>query len=192
MIFERKKYQENLEDFGLAKKSMLPSVIFGLTLFIIYFIIGNAIASNNFHNMMPYKIYGFIEILGYLLVIIFISEMFRVLIQNKLRKYEGEKIWKIPGKEHILTILIPGLIQGLSVGIIFFMYNMYLGDIVSAFTEMVTYMGIFVALSALQYSLHKKTENALAPTIFLAFFLAWIFSIIMPAVNTGITFVIFS
>ena len=192
LIFERKKYDEKLEDFGLARKSMLPSVIFGLTLFIIYFILGNASASNNFHNMMPYKIQGFIEILAYLLVIIFITEMFRNLIQNKLSRYEGEKLWKIPGKSHILTIVIPGLIQGISVGIIFFMYNLYLGDIISGLTELITYAGIFMALSALQYALYTKMENVLAPTIFLAFFLAWIFSIIMPAVNTGLIFVFFS
>ena len=189
--FERKKYGETWEDFGLARKSLFKSVVFALILFAIYFVIGNLIATNHYHNMLPYKIGGFLEMLVYLLGIYFVNELFlRGLIQNKLERYRGTKIWKLPGKAFILGIVIPGLIQGLGMGIIFSMFMGYVGaDILTVILVPFVFIIAYIGLTAIQWGLYRKSQNILGSTIFTAFFLAWIFSIVMPAIDTGLSFV---
>ncbi|MHA1895052.1 MAG: alpha/beta hydrolase family protein [Candidatus Helarchaeota archaeon] len=194
ILHERKKYSEKLEDFGIPRKSLFSSALFGLFLFAIYFIIGNLIASNNYHNMIPYKIGGFLEILCYLFCIFFINELFlRGLIHNKLNRYEGKKIWKIPGKQFILSTLITGVIQGLGVGIVFSMFMFSIGaNYSSILMAPMVMIIIYTGLNVIQNILFNHSKNILGSTIFMAFFLAWIFSIIMPAVEVGFSFVFIS
>jgi len=190
MIFENRKYSEKLSDFGLAKESIPSSILYGITIVGIYFIMGNLIATNNYHNMMPYKIWGFLEIFGYLFVFFLISELFlRGLIQTKLSRYKGKKIWKFPGKELILTSLITGTIQGTGLGIIFGMFNFYAsGSIVTAILIPFACILLFVPIAAIQAWFYRKCRNVFASIMVSSLFLAWIFSIIMPAIDSVMVF----
>ncbi|MHA1377436.1 MAG: alpha/beta hydrolase family protein [Candidatus Helarchaeota archaeon] len=124
IIFQKWKYNESLEDFGLHPKAFPKSALYGFLLFLFIFLMGNLASSLSLYDILPSRPDSFFEILLYMSVVFIVSEvLFRGLIQTKLSRYDNVELKYVSKilpswKEFLLSSLIAGLIQGIGVGII--------------------------------------------------------------------------
>lgn len=189
LLIERAKYKEKFADFGMAKESILPSLLYASILVLIFFIMANTITTNNYFSVFPYKIWGFLELFGYIFLFILMHEIYlRGLIQSKLSRYKGAKVWIFPGKELIYSSLITGIIQGLSFGVVAAMFVFYLmQDLLIALLVPIACVILFIPVNGFQCWLYRKSRNIFAPVLFSSLLLAWIFSVILPAISSGVS-----
>ncbi len=180
--YEIKYKSKKIQDYGLSSDNLLKSSAYGTLIFLIFFILINSTISNNYFNFFPYRIDVFLQIFIFLFFIIFIKELFfRGLIQEKIKKFKGEKIWKIPGKDLIISTLINGTIQGLGIGIIFSMFLLYLKlEIDVIFSMIILFLLFSYLINAVQVWIYRKCKNLFGTTLFLSFCLAWFFSTFLP------------
>lgn len=111
--YERKKYNEHAEDFGISQKSFLNSALIGfIMVFTFIFIIDiTDLAFNNLtfaYFILPYHLTGFITLLIIFGMNFFVDDIiFRGLVQSKMERYGNR--WKAAFISNFYTALIGGL-----------------------------------------------------------------------------------
>ncbi|MHA1249890.1 MAG: alpha/beta hydrolase family protein [Candidatus Helarchaeota archaeon] len=206
-LFERKKYNMQLNDIGfnLNIKSNIKDVIYAGLLILVLFIFLNLSTSWTIHNLVPWRIFSFLEIFLQIFIAMLSFEiLFRGMIQNKLSRYRNQTLIFIPAwKELLGSSFISGLIEGLGLGIII-TYILIAGgmpvDMSSIIPENMgisfgglppLYIIIPLAFIILEIVLNfvkswiyrKSNYNILASALFMALILAWILSVLLPATS---------
>lgn len=190
ILYERWKFKENLEDFGLNPRAFPKSGIFGLALALIIFTILNIVITPTYFNSFITRPESFFEIFIYMLFALTVSVILsQGLIQSKLSRYSNVKLRLISRflpawKEFLLSSLVSGLIQGIGFGTIF---SILLGSssiipIISSPLIFLGCIGVFFVLSLINNWLYRKTRNVLGLILFNSFMISWI-STLLPAIS---------
>jgi pimeloyl-ACP methyl ester carboxylesterase len=210
MWFEKRQYKLELSDFGLSKeiKPNLKAVLYGFLLFFILYIILNLASSGVIHNLFIWRFAGFLELFLYLFIGLLIFEVFfRGMIQNKLYKI-ADNTGLIPTRwmEILKAALLTGFIEGLGLGIgitmllaaggfdVFSanMAGMIPGNMGLSFGQLPpmfiiipsVFIVIEIAFGFIKAGLYREiNRNVMASSIFVALLLAWLLSVILPAIN---------
>ncbi len=210
MWYEKRKYKLELNDFGLTKevKPYLKAGFYGFLLFFTLYVILNLAASWVIHNVFIWRFVGFLELFLYLFIGLLIFEvLFRGMIQNKLYKVTDEKAF-IPTRwmEILKAALITGFIEGLALGIIttmllaaggFDVFSSNMGGMIPQGMGMsfgwlppmfILLPGVLIVIEILvafiKAGLYREiNRNIMASTLFIALLLAWLLTVIMPAIN---------
>ncbi|NVM27853.1 MAG: hypothetical protein HWN65_03335 [Candidatus Helarchaeota archaeon] len=208
--YEKRKYNLKLSDYGLIKdaKPYLKAALYAVLLFLVLYVTLNLAASFTIHNLFIWRIAGFLELFLYLFVGVLVFEiMFRGMIQNKLYKYKDDSSF-IPTRwmELFKAALITGIIEGLALGIMITMMLAAGGfDVFAAdYGGMIPpHMGISLSwlppmfillpvamifvemgLGFLRAGLFREfNRNFIASSLFAALTLAWLLSVLLPAIN---------
>ncbi|MFX0134959.1 MAG: alpha/beta hydrolase family protein [Candidatus Hodarchaeota archaeon] len=192
IIYERRKFDESWEDFGIHPRAFLKSAIFGILMAMFAYIIINVIGTPNYFNTLIERPESFLEIFICMLIVITMFEiLFRGLIQTKLSRYSNVKLRFVSRflpawKEFLLSTLVTGLIQGLGLGIMFSIFLMNASLLGTFPMDMIGIcVGICSSLSLLNNWLYRKQRNVLGIIIFNAFILSWV-STLLPAISGSI------
>ena len=207
-IFEKRKYNMKLNDFGiqLGVKSNIKNTMYGILLLSTLFIGLNLALTTSMHNVFIWRIFSFLQLFMYLFIGLIIFEvMFRGMIQNKLSRYRHGSLMFIPApKELFFSSVISGIIEGFGLGVIVTgilwvggmdvfsadMGGMIPQDMGISFGAIpplfliipVIFIILEVVLGFLKsWIFRKSNNNIIASALFVALFLAWILSVIMPA-----------
>jgi hypothetical protein len=208
--YERRKFSLELSDYGLSKdlKPYLKAGLYGFLLFFVLYSTLNLAASATMHNLYIWRIAGFLEMFLYIFIGLLIFEIFfRGLIQNKLYQFKKTS-GLIPTRwgEIIKSALLTGVIEGLALGVIVTMllgfggFDVISGDLGALVPQDMgitigwlppmfilipcLFVGIEVALGLIKAGLYREVNrNIFASTLFVALILAWLLSVILPAVN---------
>lgn len=215
IIYERWKYKETSEDFGIDPRAFLKSAIFGILMALFVFLIGNLASTLTLYDSLPYQIGSFFEIFVCMLFTFSVTELlFRGLIQTKLSRYENVKLKFISRflpswKEFLLSSLVTGIIQGIGLGIIasMFINSISLIPISGTFVNLMIMgqspqfsqisniplplmifggcIGFCFILSLIMNWLYRKSRNITGLIIFSAFIISWL-STIPPLISGSI------
>lgn len=210
MWYEKRKYNLELSDFGLTKeiKPYLKAAFYGFLLFFILYILLNLAASTVLHNFYIWRIIGFLEMFLYIFVGTLVFEvMFRGMIQNKLYEVtKDSKLIPTRWKEIIKSALITGVIEGLVLGIIatgllaaggFNVFATSLSNMIPADMGIsldwlpplfilipITFILLEIMVGTLKAGLYRKiNRNVMASTIFVSLTLAWLMTVLLPAIT---------
>ncbi|MFX1450158.1 MAG: hypothetical protein ACFFCM_04910, partial [Promethearchaeota archaeon] len=213
ILYERWKYNETLEDFGIHPKAFLKSALYGILLAMFIFLIVNLASTPSIYSTFPARLGSFLEIFMYMLFVSAVSEiLFRGLIQTKLSRYSNVKLRFISKilpswKEFLLSSLVTGIIQGIGVGIVASMFinslslipldtstlnlfltgNMPFGSTIPNIPLPLLIIGgcigLFFVLSLAMNWLYRKSRNVMGLIIFSAFIISWISTVITPAIS---------
>ena len=192
IIYERRKFDESWEDFGIHPRAFPKSAIFGILMAMFIYVIINVIGTPTYFNTLIERPESFLEIFICMLIVITMFEiLFRGLIQTKLSRYSNVKLRFVSRylpawKEFLLSTLVTGLIQGLGLGIMFSIFLMNTSLLGTFPLDMIGLcVGICSALSLLNNWLYRKQRNVLGIIIFNAFFFSWV-STLLPAISGSV------
>ncbi|MBD3228174.1 MAG: alpha/beta fold hydrolase [Candidatus Lokiarchaeota archaeon] len=204
---ENKKFNIKLNDIGLVKKpkSNMKNALYAIFLVLFLYIFLNLALSGSMHNLLIWRVFSFLQLFITIFVAMIIFEiMFRGMIQNKLSRYRKETLIFIPAwKELLLSSIVSGLIEGLGLGIIITGVLIYGGmpldlssvipqDMGISFGAMpplfIVIPGVFIILEMVlnflkSWIFRKSNNNIIASALFVALFLAWFLSVILPATS---------
>jgi pimeloyl-ACP methyl ester carboxylesterase len=208
--YEKRTYKLELSDFGLTKQvtPYLKAALYGFLLFFIFYIIQNLAASGVIHNLFIWRFAGFLELFLYLFIGMLVFELFfRGLIQNKLYT-PADNTGLIPTRwmEILKAALLTGFIEGLAMGIIVTMmlatggFNVFatgmagmipsdmgisFGTLPPMFLMLPPmFILLEIALAFIKAGLYREiNRNIMASSIFMALMLAWLLSVILPAID---------
>ncbi|MFX0134960.1 MAG: alpha/beta hydrolase family protein [Candidatus Hodarchaeota archaeon] len=216
IIYERWKFKESWEDFGIHPKAFLKSALYGILLALFIFLIVNLGTTPTLYNALPTRPCNFMEIFLYMLVVFTVSEiLFRGLIQTKLSRYENVKLKYVSKylpawKEFLLSSLVTAIIQGIGVGIVASMFinslslipletstlnlilignmpsNLTIPNVPLPLLIISGCIGLFFLLSLVMNWLYRKSRNVMGLIIFSAFIISWISVVITPAISGSI------
>ncbi|MHA1376925.1 MAG: alpha/beta fold hydrolase [Candidatus Helarchaeota archaeon] len=190
IIYEKRKFKEDWDDFGIHPKAFPRSALFGVLMFLFLYIILNAVITPTYFIISIEKPVSFIETLFYMLFVMSVSLILSLgLIQSKLSRYRNVPLKFISRylpawKEFLLSSLVTGVIQGIGFGIIFSMFfaSTTLVPLLNPLTLFAGCIGVFFLLSLINNWLYRKQRNVLGIIIFNAFFLSLV-SMILPAIS---------
>ncbi|MHA1300052.1 MAG: alpha/beta hydrolase family protein [Candidatus Helarchaeota archaeon] len=193
ILYERWKFKESWEDFGIHPKAFPKSAIFGVLMSLFMYVILNVIITPNYFIISIEKPVSFMETFLYMLFVMSVTLIFFLgLIQSKLSRYRDVPLKFVSRflpswKELLLSSLITGIIQGVSFGILFSMFlaSTTLVPLVTPLTLFGASIGLFFLISLINNWLYRKQRNVLGIIIFNAFFFSWI-SMLLPAVSGSI------
>ncbi len=210
MWYEKRKYNLELRDFGLTKepKSYLRGAFYGFLLFLVLYVTLNLASSATLHNLFIWRFAGFLELFLYLFVGLLVFELFfRGLIQNKLYQFQDTSgLLPTRVKEIVKASIITGIIQGLAMGIMttmllaaggFDVFSTGMGGMIPANMGVsldwlppmfvilpFVFVMIEVMVGVLKAGLFRKSNrNIMTSSIFVALLLAWLLSVLMPALD---------
>ncbi|MHA1270652.1 MAG: alpha/beta hydrolase family protein [Candidatus Helarchaeota archaeon] len=207
ILLEKKHFGMNLNDFGINfnYKSNLKNALYATLLISTLYVLLNLALSWTIHNLIVWRVISFVELFVQIFIAMIIFEiMFRGMIQNKLSRYRKSTLIFIPAwKELFISSIISGVIEGLGIGIIVTGVLMVGGMPFDLSSIMPSNMGIsFQYLPPLQiliplifiileiifnliksWIFRKSNNNILASALFMALILAWILSVILPAIS---------
>ncbi|HUX99843.1 MAG TPA: alpha/beta fold hydrolase [Candidatus Deferrimicrobium sp.] len=210
MWYEKKKFHLELHDFGLTKKikPYVMAATYGFLLWLALYAILNLTMSISIHNLYIWRIFGFLELFIYIFIGMLVFEiLFRGMIQNKFYyNRKGTLLFFPAWKEIIKSSIVTGAIEGLGLGISltgllaaggFDVFSSDMGGMIpqgmgislSFLPPMfilipLVFVVIEIMFAVLKSWLYRKSNNnILASTMFVALALAWIFSVIMPAIT---------
>ncbi|NVM02782.1 MAG: alpha/beta fold hydrolase [Candidatus Helarchaeota archaeon] len=112
IYYERKKFNQTTEDFGISRESFLKSALIGIIMIITFISITNIVdlTFNNFTHALfipPAHLIGFITFILILGLNFFMDDLiFRGLVQSKMERY-GDR-WNAAFKTNLYTALIGG------------------------------------------------------------------------------------
>ncbi|MHA1323956.1 MAG: alpha/beta hydrolase family protein [Candidatus Helarchaeota archaeon] len=208
--YEHRKFNLELSDYGITKelKPYLKAALYGILLFLVLYVTLNLGGSATLHNMFIWRLLGFFELFLYIFIGALVFEFFfRGMIQNKLYQFKNQSsFFPTSWMEIIKAAIITGVIEGLAMGVMVTMLLSYGGfDVVSSnMGGMIPQnMGISfswlppmyivipgacilieIALGIIRAGLYREiNRNIMASSLFIALTLAWLISILLPAVN---------
>jgi pimeloyl-ACP methyl ester carboxylesterase len=189
-IWENKKFNEGLEDFGIDPKYAGKAFLYGLSLFLILFMSLVFVGTYNLKNMVPYRIFGFFEMfLFWFLYLLVHGVIQHGFVQNKLIPEESEKGSPISDlKELVKSSIINGIIQGIGVGIFatMFLMDFGIGGIVSI--VLIPVCVVLLSGQAFLMSLfYMRIRNVVGTAILGALLFAFICAVMLPSIyNAGL------
>ena len=208
--YEKRTYKLELSDFGLTKQATpyLKAALYGFLLFFILYATLNLASSGVIHNLFVWRFAGFLELFLYIFIGMLVFELFfRGLIQNKLYT-PADNTGLIPTRwmEILKAALITGFIEGLALGIIVTMllaaggFDVFSSNMAGMIPQNMglsfgalppmfllipaAFIFLEIALAFIKAGLYREiNRNIMASSIFIALMLAWLLSVILPAID---------